>query len=380
MQGIQEVATGSPRIAPRDLRTVPEVNVLLTRLGLGTLGTEDTETFPGRNDNWAGTTSAGHPVFVKKLDQHNGSPADRLRRTLDFQRLTEHRPQPHLATIACHGWDEEHGLVVFERIPQARSGAELMVEESFGADLGLVAGQALGSLHGNEIPAGLELDTTVPPMPAAELAHGLPAEVFDQSSFAELTCWRLLQQDADLAAAIRRLRQAEAAAERVPAHCDLRLDQFLFAGDRLHLTDWEEFRLADPARDLGSFTGEWLYRSILDIVTTRGDTGVLGEISFADITLTPAEVIGRGVRKFERLRPVVVAFWAGYREIRPAPAAGLAARAAAFAGWHLWDRMIAGAALSPQLGAVARAAAGVGRTVLLSPKSFVDTLGLGEPV
>ncbi|MCO1580508.1 class V lanthionine synthetase subunit LxmK [Crossiella sp. SN42] len=372
------MATGSPRIAPRELAAVPEVNTLLRALGLGVLRTEDCETFPGRNDNWAGTTSAGHPVFVKKLAEHNGSPAARLRRTLAFQRLVEQRPQPRLATVRCHGWDEQHGLVVFERIPDARSGAELMVEESFGPDLGRAAGQAIGTVHGNHIPAGLELDTSTPPMPSAELLHGLPAEVFDQSSHAELACWRLLQRDPDLAAAIRRLLEAEAAAPRVPAHCDLRLDQFLLRGNTLHLTDWEEFRLADPARDLGSFTGEWLYRSILDIVTTRGDTGVPGETAFADLTLTPAEVISRGVRKFERLRPVVVAFWTGYRESRPVSDAGLAARAAGFAGWHLWDRLIAGAALSPQLGAVARAAAGVGRTVLLSPESYVDTLGLGE--
>jgi aminoglycoside phosphotransferase (APT) family kinase protein len=108
-------------------------------------------------------------------------------------------------------------------------------------------------------------------------------------------------------------------------------DQFLLADDRLHITDFEEARIGDPARDIGAFAGEWLFLAA---------TGI------------PAE-------------PAVVA---GDDQ--------LAVRAAAYARWHMLDRMIAASENVARLSPVNKAAAGIGRTLLLSPADFIGSLGL----
>jgi hypothetical protein len=59
--------------------------------------------------------------------------------------------------------------------------------------------------------------------------------------------------------------------------------------------------------------------------------------------------------------------------------ADLALRATAFAGWHLMDRAMAGAALNSRLTALSRAAMGIGRQAMREPHRFVASLGLGGP-
>ncbi len=97
-----------------------------------------------------------------------------------------------------------------------------------------------------------------------------------------------------------------------------------------------------------------------------------------DFELTHELVLQRGVEKMQRLLPRVHHFWRGYRQSRPYLDDGFAARATAFAGWHLLDRMIAGATKTARLSGIQRAAAGVGRAALLNPEKFAATLGFEE--
>ena len=66
---------------------------------------------------------------------------------------------------------------------------------------------------------------------------------------------------------------------------------------------------------------------------------------------------------------------------RPAARADetLVRRAAQFAGWHMLDRMLASAATAHRLAPTTKAAAGIGRTLLLNPGDFASTLGLELP-
>ncbi|WP_369357846.1 class V lanthionine synthetase subunit LxmK [Streptomyces sp. cg2] len=352
-----------------------EVEDLLDRLELGLFLPGSVTSFLGRNDNWAGETTSGQKIFVKKLKVPSGTARSGVQRTLVFQRLLERIPREMLLAPDLLGWDEDSGVLVFRLLDGARTGAERMVDETFDESLALAAGRAVGALHRCD-PSGLVVDDSPCPLPSTALLQGLSPLAFDECSFAGLQAWRLLQQDTAVIDAVAALLEEERAAPKVPAHCDLRLDQFLISDEQVWLTDWEEFRLADAARDVGSFAGEWLFRSILDIVTTRGDSQSRGDTSFADVSLTHETVIARGVAKFERLRPVIEAFCRGYREARPVVDEGLARRAAGFAGWHLLDRLIAGADMSARLSATARAAAGVGRNILLTPEAFIATLGL----
>jgi hypothetical protein len=366
----------------------PEVDMLLGGLGLGALASRSAQGgLAGRNHNWAGTTDLGRQIFVKKFLGHRDDAAGRLRRSLAFEEMAG-RPAATgqaaaagqadsggLAAPRCLGWDEQAQLIVFEFIEQARSGAELAGSAEFSEDLAHRAGMATGALHSRRAPdqavtgSGPESGDARPLLPSLELLEGLPLEVFAACSAAELQAWHLMQHDAPLVGAVRELLSLERSVAWVPAHCDLRLEQLLVAGDRLYLCDWEEFRLADPARDVGSFAGEWLHRAVLG-VAGKGDKLSVGE------ALSHDDVIQTVTSGIDKIRPTITAFWSGYRRTRPVVDPGMAERAVRYAGWHLFDRMLAIARRSPRLGALDRAGAGIGRAALLTPGDFVATLGL----
>ncbi|WP_320776116.1 class V lanthionine synthetase subunit LxmK [Streptomyces sp. CRN 30] len=364
-----EPSAAAQRVLPSDLSRVPEVTRLLTRLGLGGFDTATISSLPGRNENWLGTTTQGVAVFVKQLGGAPEGSAQRLRRLISFERcITATDTVRALTTPRLLGWDEPTRLVVYERVASARTGAELAEGGDFTPELAHRAGQALAELHRLQAPG--HLDGSAPPLPPTELLNALPLQSFSRASGAELEAWRLLQNDGPLIEALRGLRRQERAARPVPAHCDLRLDQFLYDGSALLLTDWEEFRKADPARDIGAFAGEWLYRAVIQV------PGRMGVLPFTTGTASHRDVLATGVQALEEVRPMTRQFWAGYRAVAGTAEPGLVSRATAFAGWHLLDRFLAGAHERPQIRAAERAAAGIGRTAVLSPGEFCAALGL----
>jgi hypothetical protein len=343
---------GVPRPAPVDLDRVPAVDAFLILLGLGRLDRDTVTASVGRDQVWAGRTQGGRWVSVKRLIGGPDHARVRIRRTLAFEKLATRYPDLPRGP-ALLGSDEAAQLLVFEYLADARTGADLAAAQEFGDPLAYAVGQAVGRLHITG-PAGCEhLHRSTPLLPSPALLRGLPLAMFGDAGHAAPGAWSPPRRDHVLVAAVDDLTSRERAAPPVPAHCDLRVDRILVTGDRILITDWEECRLADPARDVGSFAGEWLYRSAL-----------------------------------ARSRSRITAFWRGYRSIRVQVDDGLAARATAFAGWHLLERMVAGAAQRPGSPGAAqrpgspgieRAAASIGRTALCAPDRFVTALGLGDP-
>ncbi|WP_146134841.1 class V lanthionine synthetase subunit LxmK [Actinopolyspora mortivallis] len=360
---------GSTGFKPVDLDGIPAVEGLLTRLGLGVFLRDSLKAPIGRNDVWAGPTTVGKDVFVKRLLGSEEDVSSRMRRLMDFERFSAELPPGSARSPTLLGSDEKAGIVVYEYLDNTRNAVELVVDESFDDELSELVGNAMGRLHGTDPGTEVTIDTSEPPQPSVRLLYGLSSSMFENLSFGELSAWRIMQQDEELIRGVERLREMERRAPKVPAHCDLRVDQFLVAEDGLYVTDWEEFRLADAARDVGAFAGEWLHRSVLDIVTSRGDT------TFVDTELTHEKVLERGVTKMRRLLPRVHHFWRGYLGARPSIDEEFESRATAFAGWHLLDRLIAAAARTARLSGIERAAAGVGRAALLTPEKFASTLG-----
>ncbi|MFF9409868.1 class V lanthionine synthetase subunit LxmK [Streptomyces anandii] len=358
--------------APPDLDSTPEVDELLRRLEFGPFERDSLTSAPGRNEAWKGTTASGQAVFVKRL---MGSPADvqaRLTRLLQFQDLAaDLQAEGPLRCPRLLGHDRQAALVAFECIEDAQTGALMMVEETFDDSLAFRAGQAIGTLHAFG-PTRADLETEPPALPSLDLLHGVPEKMMENFSFGQISAWGLMQKDQQLVKGIASLLESESRAPKAPSHCDMRVDQFLVVDGALYIADWEEFRLADPARDVGAFAGEWLYRSILDIVTTRGDS------TLTEFEMTHDLIVRRGVEKLERLRPRIVHFWSGYRSIRGEVDPQLVSRATAFAGWHTLDRLTASALRSVRLSGIERAAAGVGRAALLAPEKFATTLGFEE--
>ncbi|MBE3008549.1 class IV lanthionine synthetase subunit LxmK [Microbispora sp. NEAU-D428] len=362
----------NPGFTPIDLDQVPEVENFLRGLGVGDFQRDSVTAPIGRNDTWAGLTESGRKVFVKRLEGPQDDVAGRMRRMLSFEKFIGLLKGDALRSPAFLGIDFDARLVAFEFIESGVSGAKLMVDETFHDTLARAAGEAIAALHEGVPAEGERLDASTPALPSLLLRQGVLLEAFTNFSFAEIEVWRLLQNDAMLTDAIAELCRKESEAPKVPAHCDLRVDQFIIARDLVYITDWEEFRLADGARDVGGFAGEWLYRSVLDIVTSRGDS------AFVDLELDHEAVLRRGAEKIARLRPKVQQFWRAYLGGREKVDAEFAERATAFAGWHMLDRMIAASPRQNRISGIEKAAAGIGRKILLEPAKFAATIGLGE--
>ena len=360
------------RALPADLGTVPAVAPFLSRLGLGSFDPADLVSHTGRNNNWAGRTSTGQSVFVK----HLGGAADDVRRRLGgiraFEQLLAGATGTALRGPRCLGWSEDDALVAFQLVPAARNGAERADDDSFNEKDAHRTGEMIGVLHSLDPLARVPLDTSPPAFPPVAELTALTLERHRTASAAELRMWAILQQDEQLASAIRDLRENSTMAPACPAHCDLRLDQLLFAQDTVYLLDGEELRRADPARDLGTYIGEWLYRAVRALAGAAGSAAPIPDEPMP----SGQETSARGVRELARLRPLMEAFCAGYRSTGRPLGSALRIRSAGFAGWHLIDRVMAQAVQRSELSAVERAALGIARTVLLSPASVTATLGL----
>lgn len=331
------------------------VDSLLTELGLGALDTAP-RTYRGRHRNWAGTTASGTEVFVKQIVPGSSEGDRRIGRLIALESANwVPVPRPR-----CLGWDPQSGLLVYELITPARDGRQLADDGDFDEATAGRLGRLVAELHDAAPPPWL--DVSSPRLPPLGELDALPLEVYRNACAAELELWQLLQRDEALTAAIRKLC---ATPEKVltPAHCDLRLDQFVINGSDVRLIDWDELRRADPARDIGAFVGEWLFRSTLGIA----DPGAAPD---------HGETVARGAARFDATRPLVTSFWQAYLEVRREPDTDLGRRSAAFAGWHQFDRLLAAAEEQSRLLPVERAAAGIGRAVLLDPSRFATTLGL----
>ncbi|MFC4565496.1 class V lanthionine synthetase subunit LxmK [Nocardiopsis mangrovi] len=363
----------APQFAPVDLDLVPEVDALLTRLGMGPFRRTEVTAPPGRNDIWIGPTESGRHAFVKRLVGSPGNVRERLDRLAAFERARPAISPLHLRVPELLALEEATALCAFAHVDDAVPGYRLAEEGRFGPALTGAAGRALGAVHASSAAELAVLDNSPPHMPDPRFLVGLPEGVYENLTMAELDSWRMLQQDREVCLAIDALCAAEGAAPKVPSHCDLRLDQFLVVGEKLYVTDWEEFRLADPARDIGNFVGQWLQQAMLDIVSGNGDS------VFRGVDLTHEVIMERGAAALRRQRPLIERFWAAYRDQRGGADPGLAERATAFAGWHLLDRLLAAAGRSSRVAGIERAAAGVGRAALVRPERFAAALGLGEP-
>lgn len=360
-----------------DLEQHTAVTEFVAKLGYGEFVTQTLTSPFGRNAIWAGETTSGGGLFVKQIIGNASDVDSRLRRIESFEKAyatvgADAMEQRGLRVPAVVGIDRDSATVVYRLLSDSKSGAQLMVDETFDNDTAYSVGRAAAALHDMPTTADLQLDTSLPALPSLDLVNGLPLETFENISFGEMQAWRLQQNDRPLIDALVELNRREMDAPKVPGHCDFRVDQLMLSGGDLYITDWEEFRLADPARDVGGFAGEWLYRSILDIVTTRGDDAV------DESTLDHHSILLRGAQKVERLRPRIQSFWRGYQDTRGTLDEDFSIRATAFAGWHMLDRLIAGSSYRARLSGIERAAAGIGRGVLLNAERFSTVIGLGD--
>lgn len=341
----------------RSLADVPEVEQTLVAAGLGPFVDLPTAA-RGRNENWLGSTESGAHVFVKRLSGGGTGVADRMAAISAAQQVLA--PVPGVLAPEILATDLEHAIVVFERLLDASDGGALVRDDEMTAAVAEDVGRCLAATHSAPVPAGVEVSTEPSPLPPVGSLTALPLVTFPQLSAAELETWSLLQRDRELVAALAALRQDERAAPKVPIHGDLRLDQFLLADGTLWLCDWEEFRLGDAARDLGALIGEFLNHAFSALTETEE-----GEV------VDHESIMRRGSERLDEVLPTIRGALAAY-EAAGAPLDDLLERACRFAGWHLIDRLLAAAHEKARLHPLARAVAGIGRSIVTDPTSMIE--------
>lgn len=367
------------------MRIDPRIDGFLRTAGLGSVGPGTTKEQNGRNANFLLVTTTGRPLFVKQVRMSSPDAAERFGACVAFEALRRQTPalRATLGTAPLVTADPELGVLAYEAVLGAASLAEIARDsraDNGGHDRAVAhhataLGRVLAAVHTLDIE-GVPERGGPPPMPPVALLEALPWHLYASASAPLLQVWHRLQQDAEVGEALRLLRADEAAAPPAAIHGDVRLDQFLVGHDGvLRLIDLEEFRRGDIARDLGAMIGEWLHRATLDIVAEHvpDQTGA----AVADLELSHDDVLAAGAAALEGRRPVITTFWESYR------AAGggsddpdLIERVTRFAGWHLFDRLIAVAETTARISAVHWAGAGVGRQALLHPRDAAPALGL----
>lgn len=320
----------------------------------------------GRNDNCFGSSDMGSTFFAKRIGGESAKA--RFERQIAFE-ATRRASEPRIVAPRLLGYDAHSYIAVYEDIVGAAPGHVLDASDSFGEDLALLAGRTIAALHTSPVLKGMQRESTPVMWPTVPDLEALPQAKFSRASGATLELWRLLQRDPLLIEGLRARNRAENEAPSTPIHDDIRLDQFLASREALYLCDWEEFKLGDPARDVGRFAGEWLYRAVLKLSDDGGDASPDADAH--------QKVMSRGVQALDSARAKIVAFLRGYEAVIGPGTARFGVRATAVAGRHVIDRVFASADAKVSLTAIDRAAVGIGRTAIIGSEEFAQPLGLG---
>lgn len=364
------------------MRIDPRLYGFLEDNGLGRLRPETAKEQLGRNSNFLVVTTTGRPLFVKRIRMGGGDSLERFRACAAFETLRrdddEVREQLHTAALVAA--DEELGFLAYDAVTGAESLAQLAGEEEDRVveehveQLGWILA-AVHRLSADRVPER-EQEPVLPPVSWLDV---LPWQVYQGSSAPALQIWHRLQSDAEVRTALTRLRDDERAAAQSAVHGDVRLDQFLVGADGvLRLVDLEEFRRGDAARDVGAMVGEWLHRATLDLL---GDRDTDPGAAVGELDLDHEDVVASGVAALERRRPTIARFWRSYREAGGgSDDQAFLDRVTRFAGWHMFDRLIAAAENASRISALHWGAAGIGRQALLHPRAAAPALGLPAPL
>lgn len=323
--------------------------------------------FVGRNDNWLVPTTQGSDLFVKRLRGDRAQVEERMDRITAFERLIAGSPPQHYRTVPYHGMDRDQALLVFDYLPRTRAASELLEADEFDTSMAHRFGRILAEIH--RLPTEVTGVDYAPDADVAGAFYALTVDGYANCSGGEVEAWAMLQHDKALLQGLTDLREMSGSVTAVPSHADVRLDQFLVSGQDVYVIDWEEFRYTDPARDLGGLVGEFLHTATHRMFTDLDVPAGLAPGGAHDA------ILRHGEREMARLRGHIRELWRGYRATINVDA-NLAARATAYAGWHFFDRLLAGAAHGAKLTAAQRGMAGIGRNALTAPERYAATIGL----
>jgi hypothetical protein len=217
--------------------------------------------FVGRNDNWLVPTPPDGDLFVKCLRGPRDQLVIRMARVAAFERLVADAPPETFRTPAYHGADELRGMLVFDCLPDSRAASDLFADDELAPATVFEFGRIVAEIH--RLPhTSIGVDDAAGGGRAVTSFYALDAESYANCSGGEVEAWAMLQHDKLVLKSLSAMQASSAQAPAVASHGDLRLDQFLLdAAGAVYLVDWEEFRYADPARDVGAVVGEFLHHA-----------------------------------------------------------------------------------------------------------------------
>ena len=312
--------------------------------------------------NISGVVDLGdQSVFVKRIRGMDGAGRfDRSRAFHDCGLTPDAVRSPRLL-----GADRDTLLLVYEYVPDADGLSTSFISEGLTAARIQDIASLLAALH-SSAPRRPSLAQWPPPLLPPWGRNAVHIELLEGATSGYLDVWRIIQGDDELRRALHAL--VAAPYDPRPVHGDVRVDQLLADDEGLWLIDWEEFRLGDAARDVGSLAGELLYSRMRHLIDPGGD----------DAPITESQILLRGAELIDRARLDIALFWRAYISTVDRVDEGMASRVANFIGWQLFDRALAAGSFLGRISAFDRAIAGVGRNLVLQGDAFLPVIGLDE--
>ncbi|MGT2947731.1 phosphotransferase [Streptococcus devriesei] len=193
---------------------------------------------------------------------------------------------------------------------------------------------------------------------------------YTESSGAELELFALLQQDSQLIEALGSYQTDQKYQKMI--HGDVRLDQFLYDGDKVWVIDFEEYTCGDALADISGIIGAVLFEVYLEVFYSSWDGSRQGE---TDIDINN-QLHNKETKLLELISPLVISFITRYQKISHEEIDG--ALLSSNIGCFFIERIISRSKFSFKLSAVDRALAGIGREFIVSPENFSALLSAIE--
>ncbi|WP_040360243.1 phosphotransferase [Corynebacterium durum] len=347
------------------------VSPLLQDVGINPSLVQGIDVKVGRNQSAVLEVDGNQQYFVKLIQGSDG--VARFRRSKDFENWVINK-SIKFATPKLLAFSKDQRALMFEFARCDTNLGEMLGDKFIDSVTAMKVAVAIGSLHTSTVSISDNIESDLPVLPP-QFPGLISLDYFENATIGERNLWRILQNDAELLEALDLL--VDSRINFVPIHGDFRPDQVFFRADEVVLLDFEEFRLGDPARDLGSFIGDLFYHKMSWIAVGAQGT---------DGRLTHESLLERGVDLLGQVRPIIQSFWEKYcifccgaqSETWKMTQPNLANRVTGYAGWHLFDRSLARSALSGRLTANDRALNGIGRNLIINSGMFAQELGLGE--
>ncbi len=218
---------------------------------------------------------------------------------------------------------------------------------------------SLAHIHNSEINDEFLLNN---PQKLLRPLIALNPKEYTESSGAELELFALLQQDSQLIDALGAYQTAPKYQRMI--HGDVRLDQFLYDGDKVWVIDFEEYTCGDVLADISGIIGAVLFEVYLEVFYSSWDGSRQGETD-TDIN---NQLQSKETELLELVSPLIVSFINRYQETSHEDISG--ELLSSNIGCFFIERIISRSKFSFKLSAVDRALAGIGKEFVVSPENF----------